>query len=148
MDVAKHLGHKKAGKRAHFAVHEEGHQVDHAVAEKHGGKVYMHGKRRTVGFTSAGDRKAYQKASGAGELPKGEHPEVEGEWQHEPQTSLDNYIDPTVVHAYRKGLTLSGAMRKAVSDAGEGLTVDERRFMHYLGKVRELDPYKFRGGQP
>ena len=146
LEVAKHLGHKKAMKRGHFAVHD-GAGVDHDQVVKHGGKLYMHGERRAVGFHTAGEKKAYMKATGAGDLPKGEHPDVEPEWKHEPMTSLNNYIDPTVVEAYRRGLTLSGSLAKGVT-GGDGLTADERRFLAYLGKVRELDPYKFRGGQP
>ena len=146
LEVAKHLGHKKAMKRGHFAVHD-GAGVDHDQVVKHGGKLYMHGERRAVGFHTAGEKKAYMKATGAGDLPKGEHPDVEPEWKHEPMTSLNNYIDPTVIEAYRRGLTLSGSLAKGVT-AGDGLTADERRFLAYLGKVRELDPYKFRGGQP
>lgn len=145
LEVAKHLGHKKAMKRGHFAVHDG--EADHDVVVKHGGKLYMHGKRRAVGFHTAADKKAYIKATGAADLPKGEHPDVEPEWKHEPMTSLNNYIDPTVVEAYRNGLTLSGSLAKG-SAGYDGLSADERRFVSFLGKVREMDPYKFRGGQP
>lgn len=148
MEVAQHLGHKKASRRAHFAVHKPGQAADHELAAKHGGKVYMHGERRAVGFHTAGELKTYLKASGAEKLHKDDHPEVGEEWLHEPMTSLNNYIDPTVVHAYRKGLTLSGGMRKGTAPGHDGLTPDEARFVDHLEHVRQLDPYKFRGGAP
>lgn len=148
MEVARHLGHKKASTRAHFAVHPPGEAADHELAGKHGGKVYMHGERRAVGFHTAAELKTYMKASGAAKLHKDEHPEVGEEWLHEPMTSLNNYIDPTVVHAYRKGLTLSGGMRKGTAPGHDGLTPDEARFVDHLEHVRQLDPYKFRGGAP
>lgn len=147
LEVAKHLGHKKGLKRGHFALHDDGKGAKAADVKKHGGKLYMHGPHRAVGFHTAAEKKAYIKATGAADLPKDNHPDVDVEWQHEPQTSLDNYIDPTVVHAYRNGLTLSGSLRKGIG-GGEGLSDGERRFVDFLGKVREADPYKFRGGQP
>lgn len=56
---------------------------------------------------------------------------------------LDVYVDPVVVASYRKGLTLSGTMRKAAGTPTR-LTKEETRFAAFLDRVHEHDPYGLR----
>ncbi len=137
--VAKALGHKKGSTHAHFIKVSPRATTAHGLAEKHGGEHYGGG---VVGFHSAGDRKAYTKALGKtghevmskDQAPRGA--ERHTHYKPETSTSLDNYIDPTVVEAYRHGLTLSGGtLRKGT----EGLTPDERRFQGFLARVGKAD---------
>jgi len=139
LDVAKLLGHKKGKTRKHFVQHDN---PDRELAKKHGGKVVRGGH---VAFHTARDRKAYQKALGDTEHQVVGHedaPEQKPEYEWETGTSLNNYIDPKVVEAYRQGLTLSGGLKKAEQQHHKHLSEDERKFAEYLDKVQEHDPYR------
>lgn len=148
--VAPALGHKKAKKRGHFVkVAKPGKGLED-LAAKHGGK---HAGGGVVGFHSAKEAKGFQGALGDTKhelLPKEKHPDVEPEYEWEPMTSLNNYIDPKVVEAYRKGITLSGALRKAAPHGGGrgGMSPAEVRFAHFLDAVDAADPYGIRKGAP
>ena len=137
MAAAKALGHKKGKTRKHFVKHAE---PDRAMAKKHGGKVYAGGH---VGFHSAKERKAYQKALGDTDhkvVAAKDGPKVKTEWGHIVKTALDNYIDPTVVEAYRQGLTISGS--KTMEKARGVLSKEESAFAKYLEKLKKHNPFK------
>lgn len=147
MVVASELGHFKSKKHKHFAKVAKRATGAHGKAQEYGGKHYGDG---LVGFHTASARKAYQRGIGktaSSFVPKGQHPEnIEPEWSLETGTALNSYIDPTVIEAYRGGLTLSGGtMRKAVAPGADGLSVSERRFMDYLHRVDKADPYGIKG---
>lgn len=59
-----------------------------------------------------------------------------------PEKALDRYIDPSVVRAYRRGLTLSGTMAKA--EPRETVSPSEHRFAAFLDRVHEHDPFDLR----
>lgn len=132
---AEALGHKKRQTRKHFAQAPVGKRRTKQV-EKHGGRLYPGGR---VGFLTSKERKEYLAAvEGTTKIPKDQNPEVDAEWLPEVMTSLNNYIDPKVVEAYRQGLALSygGRMEKADSEERP-----YRQFMDYLRRVDEFDPY-------
>ena len=136
LEVAKILGHKKQVTRKFFAQAPKGAKA-RKMAEQHGGRVLSGGK---VGFVTSAERRTYMQAvKEASIVPKDKAPKVEAEWRHEPMTSLNNYIDPKVVEAYRQGLTMreGGTLRKAADHDRS-----DREFMDFLAKVDEHDPYK------
>ena len=134
---AEALGHKKKKIREFFAQAPTGKRRTKQV-EKYGGKLFPGGR---VGFHTARDRREYLKAvEGTTMIPKDQHPEVEAEWTPEVMTSLNNYIDPTVVEAYRQGLTLSYGGKVTMKKAEHADRADEQ-FTEFLEKVGEFDPY-------
>ena len=101
LEVAKVLGHKSEVARDHGAV------SDHPEAQQHAASLrgeHLGGGR--YAFPSKGERDQFVKKTGGQTVAKGEH-RGSPVWEHEEQTSLDNYIDPTVVSFYRKGHTLT-----------------------------------------
>lgn len=105
MDVAVALGHKRLVTRPHFVrVNDPKRRDITRLSELHGGR-HMGGG--VVSFLSAKERDAFHQAVGgksaATVLRKGDRPApAEPEWVHEEATSLADYIDPTVVEAYRR----------------------------------------------
>lgn len=137
--AAQELGHKKSSRHGHFIQVSSRATASLDRAPQHGGHHYGDGM---VGFHTAAARDEYRATLRA------KHSIVKGqarpddrmtEFLDEVNTALANYIDPTVVEAYKQGLTLSsGAMRKGGRGA---LSPEERRFIGYLDRVETADPF-------
>lgn len=133
-EVAQQLGHKRAVSREWVQTSGE---VDDQKVKAAGG---LHAGDGRVGFRTKKEAEAFRAAHEGAKTAKA--PEGHVEHEHEGQTALDNYIDPTIIAAYRAGHTLSGALKKggAPQLPHPMLSHGEHTFLDLMDRVKGADP--------